>query len=287
LRERLGIDVGVVVTDTFGRPWRRGLVNVAIGCAGLPSLVDLRGTPDHAGRQLEATVVALADEIAAAGGLVMGKSARVPVAVVRGIELAGLHSPARVLVRPPEEDLFRESPLFALSSHETARSFGDGDVSREAIEEGVRAALSAPAPGSSRPLTYTALVSASARRRLVAALGAPTEDPEVALLRSSAAIVLPWLRLDEAESSDRPKRERDLTLLSAGAAIENLALALHAQGLAGAWTRVAFDRQEETRAAVGMDDEWIALGAVAVGRRKAGSGPAAPPADIGSFLSER
>src|SRR4051794_24900499 len=99
-----GGDVGVIVTDTFGRAWRRGLVNVAIGSAGLPALVDLRGTPDHMGRTLEATVVALADELAAASGLVMGKDARVPVAVLRPDDssrwvVAGDIGDARELVR--------------------------------------------------------------------------------------------------------------------------------------------------------------------------------------------
>lgn len=85
LLDRTGRGVGVVITDTFGRPWRRGVMNVAIGCDGLPALVDLRGTKDLHGRVLESTVVALADEVAAASGLVMGKDEGVPVAVVRGL----------------------------------------------------------------------------------------------------------------------------------------------------------------------------------------------------------
>jgi coenzyme F420-0:L-glutamate ligase/coenzyme F420-1:gamma-L-glutamate ligase len=102
-----GVGLGVVITDTFGRAWRRGLVNVAIGAAGLPSMVDLRGTPDAMGRTLEVTVVALADEIAAASGLVMAKASGVPVSVVRGVSLSGAEEPAAALIRPPEEDLFR------------------------------------------------------------------------------------------------------------------------------------------------------------------------------------
>jgi coenzyme F420-0:L-glutamate ligase/coenzyme F420-1:gamma-L-glutamate ligase len=283
LRERLGVDVAVVVTDTFGRPWRRGLVNVAIGCAGLPSLVDLRGTVDHTGRELEATVVALADEIAAASGLVMGKAARVPVAVVRGLELAGSPSPARDLVRPPEEDLFRESPSIALAAHAPARSFGEGDVPRSAVEQAVRAALAAPSPGGSHPWSFTALVSTGARRRLIAALGGP-EDSDIELLRSAAVIVVPWLRRDEApEPGAAPER-----LLAAGAAIENLTLELRALGLASAWTPGALARQEQTRAAVGVDDGWFALGAIAVGRRPAGGEPAPPRRDeLEAFLTER
>jgi coenzyme F420-0:L-glutamate ligase / coenzyme F420-1:gamma-L-glutamate ligase len=107
LHELTGARVAVVITDTFGRPWRRGLVNVAIGVAGLPSLVDLRGTTDAGGRTLEATVVALADELAAASGLVMAKAAGIPAAVVRGVRAEGAPTPASVIVRPPDEDLFR------------------------------------------------------------------------------------------------------------------------------------------------------------------------------------
>jgi coenzyme F420-0:L-glutamate ligase len=106
-----GTDVGVVITDTFGRPWRQGVVNVAIGCSGLPALVDLRGTKDALGRVLEVTVVALADEIAAACGLVMRKADGVPAAVVRGVRAEGPHLPATSIVRPSEEDLFPSSPL--------------------------------------------------------------------------------------------------------------------------------------------------------------------------------
>jgi len=112
LRDRLGVTCGVLITDTFGRPWRAGVVNVAIGCAGMPAIVDLRGTADDRGRVLEATVVALADEIAAASGLVMGKAARVPAAVVRGLPPpAGPPGRARDLVRPPNEDLFRTGTI--------------------------------------------------------------------------------------------------------------------------------------------------------------------------------
>ncbi len=106
LRRRLGTDLAVVVTDTFGRPWRRGLVDVAIGISGLPAVVDLRGTVDGNGRTLEVTEIAVVDEIAAAADLVMGKAARVPAAVVRGVDLRG-EGRATDLVRPASEDLFR------------------------------------------------------------------------------------------------------------------------------------------------------------------------------------
>ena len=109
LRARLGVAVGVIVSDTFGRPWRQGVVDVAIGCAGVAAVVDLRGTQDALGRELQVTEVAVADELAAAAELVMGKATGVPVAVVRGVDPVWLRegSVRREIVRPPGEDLFR------------------------------------------------------------------------------------------------------------------------------------------------------------------------------------
>jgi coenzyme F420-0:L-glutamate ligase / coenzyme F420-1:gamma-L-glutamate ligase len=106
LREVTGLDVGVIVSDTFGRPWRLGIVNVALGVAGLPALLDLRGSLDDAGKPLHATVLAIADDIAAAAGIVMGKTARTPAVIVRGLRLEG-SGRGRDLVRPAAEDLFR------------------------------------------------------------------------------------------------------------------------------------------------------------------------------------
>src|SRR5262245_25014174 len=168
----LGIErLGVVITDTFGRAWRDGVLNVAIGVSGLPALIDLRGTRDHTGRVLDATVVALADEIAAASGLVMGKASRVPVALVRGAALDGAPDGRGTdLLRTAETDLFRESPLQALHARRTIRSFGTGDVPREALEEAVRAACAAPAPHHTRPWRFTVLTSDAAKRGLLAAI---------------------------------------------------------------------------------------------------------------------
>ncbi len=107
LRQATGLDVAVVVSDTFGRPWRRGLVDMAIGVAGMAAILDLRGTVDRSGRALEVTEVALADEVAAAAELVMGKATGIPVAIVRGLEYPRAEGKAADLVRPVEEDLFR------------------------------------------------------------------------------------------------------------------------------------------------------------------------------------
>jgi coenzyme F420-0:L-glutamate ligase/coenzyme F420-1:gamma-L-glutamate ligase len=109
LRAKAGVEVGVIISDTFGRTWRRGLTDVAIGTAGIAAVVDLRGTTDALGRELAVTEVCVADEIAGAAELVMGKASGIPVAIVRGIDGAWLResSVRTEIVRPYQEDLFR------------------------------------------------------------------------------------------------------------------------------------------------------------------------------------
>ena len=109
LRGKAGVHVGVIVSDTFGRTWRRGVTDVAIGCAGIAAIVDLRGTDDALGREMQVTEVALADELAATAELVMGKSSGIPVGVVRGVDPSWLResSVAGEIVRSPADDLFR------------------------------------------------------------------------------------------------------------------------------------------------------------------------------------
>jgi len=107
LRKRTGKRVAVIISDTFGRPWRLVLTNVAIGAAGLQVLRDLRGTRDRHGKPLTATILAVADELAGAAGLVMGKSEGLPVVVVRGYHFKSVSEPASRIIRPPAEDLFR------------------------------------------------------------------------------------------------------------------------------------------------------------------------------------
>ncbi len=109
LRARAGVEVAVIVSDSFGRPWRRGITDVALGCAGVAAVLDLRGTTDDRGQVLVSTEVALADELAAAADLVMGKATSIPAAVIRGVNRSWLResSVRDELVRPPREDLFR------------------------------------------------------------------------------------------------------------------------------------------------------------------------------------
>jgi coenzyme F420-0:L-glutamate ligase / coenzyme F420-1:gamma-L-glutamate ligase len=304
-------DVAVVVTDTFGRPWRRGLVNVAIGCAGLPAMVDLRGTVDAGGRVLEATVVALADEVAAAAGLVMGKAEGIPAAVVRGLRPQAPPAPARALVRPREEDLFPSSPLLAISGRRTVRAFGPGRVPREVLTEAVGAALTAPVPHGSRhrrrPWTWVVLESAPARRRLLGAmadawrrdlLGDGTAQEVIdrrlrrsdALLGTAPALLMPFLTMagaDDYPDGRRRRAERDMFLLSTGAAVQNLMLALHAQGYASAWVSSSLFCQPEAAAAVGLGPEWLAMGSVAAGPSPPAEPPPRPPIEPGEHLRSR
>jgi coenzyme F420-0:L-glutamate ligase/coenzyme F420-1:gamma-L-glutamate ligase len=303
LRERAGVEVGVVVTDTFGRPWRRGLVNVAIGCAGMPALLDLRGTPDMLGRPLEVTVVAVADEVAAAAGLAMGKADGIPVAVVRGATIAGPGGMAGDLVRPPSEDLFRHAPLVAIETRRTTRRFGAGPVPREVLTEAVAAALTAPVPHGSRhptrPWTWVVVESRAARGRLLERMaeawvrdlrgdGTPQDVIERRLRRSdellgrAPVLAVPHLTLANADAypDDRRRQaERDMFVLATGAGVQNFMLALHAQGFASAWVSSSLFCKEDTREELGLDPGWEPMGVVAAGPPPEGSPPPRPPLD--------
>ncbi|MDH4113586.1 MAG: coenzyme F420-0:L-glutamate ligase [Actinomycetota bacterium] len=310
LSSRLGlVHLGVVITDTFGRAWRTGVVNVAIGCDGLPPLVDLRGRSDDRGRGLEATEVALADEVAGASGLVIAKDAHVPAAIVRGIDrLGGQDAPASTLVRPATEDLFRASPLQALHDRRTVRAFGSGDVPAEAIEEAILAACTAPAPHHTRPWRFSVLISDAARRRYLAAMeaawradletdgiAAEVIDRRIArsndVLVSAPVLIVPWLSLEGSHSyvdDDRAASERDMFVLSGGAAIQNLLVGLSAQGIAGCWISSSIFCREEARHALGMSEEWLALGTVACGPMPPGHTPdPRPPLDLGAHVDRR
>ena len=217
--------------------------------------------------------MALADEVAAAAGLVMAKDARVPVALVRGVDRLGApDGPARDLVRPADEDLFRSSPLQALHDRRTIRAFGAGAVSRDALEEAIAAAATAPAPHHTRPWRFSVLTSEPIRRAYLSAMARAwradlrgDETPEHVIERRVAAsdavlgtapvLIVPWLSIEGGHTyadAERSQAEREMFVLSGGAAIQNLLLALSAQGLASAWISSSIFCREEARAALGM-----------------------------------
>jgi len=260
-----GTDVAVLITDTFGRPWRQGLVNVAIGSAGFPALVDLRGTKDTVGRVLEATIEALADEVAAASGLVMGKTEGIPAAVVRGVSAEGPLVPASALVRPAGEDLFRESPFQSLLSWSQATSFGPGAIAPTAVREALEAARTALRPGDEQPWI---LIADSAGGEMRAGLAGSADDETAEVLLAAPVVIVGFAGppTPRPEGADWSESAGDAALLSGGAALQYVMLALHAQGLASRWippTRFASSEVKEVLASHGA--RGVMMGALAVG----------------------
>jgi coenzyme F420-0:L-glutamate ligase / coenzyme F420-1:gamma-L-glutamate ligase len=202
-----GANIGVLITDTMGRPWRNGQTDAAIGAAGVLPLRDHRGKPDSFGNVLEVTVAAVADEIAAAGDLVKGKTDQVPVAIVRGLaELVIPASPdpspaaawgqtggggpagastrpaaaqgqaggdgpgAAALIRPAAEDMFRLGAADVLAERRTVRDFTADPVDPGAVRRAIAASLTAPAPHHSQPWRFAVVESEHARTRLLDAM---------------------------------------------------------------------------------------------------------------------
>jgi coenzyme F420-0:L-glutamate ligase/coenzyme F420-1:gamma-L-glutamate ligase len=271
LGSRLGLSsLGVVITDTFGRPWREGVIDVAIGCAGLPAILDLRGTPDDRGRPLESTVMALADAIAAASGLVMTKTARVPAALVRGLdaELERFpHRPARALVRDADEDLFRESPIETLAAGPSS-TFSTEPVPDGLVEEAVGSAAAGATDGR---WWFSVLRSLSARRRALVSAGGGAELPPLVIV----------VGVRDGADRGRPDETRGL---AAGAVVRTLVLGLHARGLAWSWDPAAPVDRAGVAAALELGNEWRPLAVVGTGRpAKPGAGrpraPRDPPVD--------
>jgi coenzyme F420-0:L-glutamate ligase/coenzyme F420-1:gamma-L-glutamate ligase len=209
------------------------------------------------------------------------------------------------LIRPPEEDLFRESPMQALHARRTIRSFGPGQVPRDGVREAIEAACTAPAPHHTRPWRFVALESRAARGRLLGAIaeawradlrrdGTSEETIEERIARSDAVLgaapllIVPFVRFDGAHpypDDERSGAERDMFLLSGGAAIQNLLLGLHARNVASCWISSTLFCQQETREALGVEDGWFALGTVAAGRMPEGGAlRPRPPIDLADFL---
>src|SRR5487761_614997 len=288
LRARTGVSVGVVVTDTFGRP--------------------LRGEADAWGNPLDVTEAAVADEIAAAGDLVKGKALPLPVARVRGLSALVTEADgpgARALVRPSSEDMFRLGAADVLPARRTVREFTAQPVDRAAVERAIAAALTAPAPHHSTPWRFVVVSSLTARLALLDSM----QDAWVADLRSDGfteeqiarrrrrgeplrdapLIVVPCLELSavHAYPDDRRTRaEREMFVVAMGAAVQNLLVALAVENLGSAWISSTLFCQDVAAGALGLPDGWLPMGAVAVGH-PAGAARPRPPRDPAAFTVTR
>ncbi|MEU5720023.1 coenzyme F420-0:L-glutamate ligase [Streptomyces sp. NPDC020403] len=317
LRDTLGVEVGVVVTDTFGRPWRNGLTDVAIGAAGVRVLDDLRGGTDTYGNPLSATVVATADELASAGDLVKGKASGLPVAVVRGLAHLvagpgpedGPEDGARAMVRVAADDMFRlgtsEAVREALRLRRTVREFTDEPVDPGAVRRAVAAAVTAPAPHHTTPWRFVLLESARSRTRLLDAM----RDAWIAdlrrdgrseesitrrvrrgdVLRNAPYLAVPCLVMDGSHTYGDERRdtaEREMFVVAAGAGVQNFLVALAGERLGSAWVSSTMFCRDVVREVLDLPAGWDPLGAVAVGHAKT-----APPArgarDAGAFITVR
>lgn len=317
LRERLGVTVGVVITDTMGRAWRNGQIDAAIGSAGLAVLHGYHGEHDPHGNELLVTEVAVADEIAAAADLVKGKLTGIPVAVVRGMSLSDNGSTARDLLRPGEEDLFwlgtaeamelgrrqgrREGQLLRRS----VRRFSTEPVDARLIEEAVAEALTAPAPHHTRPVRFVWVQRPDTRTRLLdrmqdrwrADLTADGKSAEAVesrvargrILYDAPELILPFLVPDGAHhypDAARTAAERTMFTVAVGAAVQALLVALAVRGVGSCWVGSTIFTPDLVREELDLPADWEPLGAVAIGHPAEETGPR-DPAGIDGLLVRR
>jgi coenzyme F420-0:L-glutamate ligase / coenzyme F420-1:gamma-L-glutamate ligase len=292
LRERLGVTVGVVVTDTMGRAWRNGQTDAAVGAAGLSVLHSYAGAVDRHGNELLVTEVAIADEIAAAADLVKGKLTAIPVAVVRGLAVSDDGSTARRLVRSGTEDLFWLGTAEALELgrrqaqlvRRSVRQFADEPVPLELIEAAVAEALTAPAPHHTRPVRFVWLQTPDLRIRLLDRMrdkwradlsgdGKPADAVERRVARGqilydAPEVVIPIMVPDGAHDypdTARTDAEHTMFTVAVGAAVQALLVALAVRGVGSCWIGSTIFAADLVRDELGLADDWEPLGAIAIG----------------------
>jgi dehydro coenzyme F420 reductase / coenzyme F420-0:L-glutamate ligase / coenzyme F420-1:gamma-L-glutamate ligase len=303
LLERLGVTVGVVITDTMGRAWRTGQTDVAIGAAGLTVLHGYTGARDVHGNELLVTEVAVADEIAAAADLVKGKLTAIPVAVVRGLTLRDNGSNARTLVRTGAEDLFWLGTEEAIELgraqaqllRRSVRRFNAEPVPPGLIETAVAEALTAPAPHHTRPVRFVWLQDHRVRTRLLdrmkdkwrADLLGDGRTPAAVeqrvgrgqILYTAPELVIPFMVPDGAHSypdPDRTAAEHTMFTVAAGAAVQALLVALAVRAVGSCWVGSTIFAADLVRAELQVPPDWEPLGAVAIGYPDEPSGPRDP-----------
>ncbi len=304
LQAKTGKETAVLITDTFGRPWREGLIDQAVGCAGLLILDDYRGKHDKFGNELHATIIAIADEIASASELVKRKLGQVPVAVITGLsgyvtkeDGAGVSA----LVRKPANDWFRLGHRETITSRRTIRDFADAPVDDGLLREAIAAAITAPAPHHSTPWRFAVVKSAETRKRLLDAmtqawradLRRDAFSPEHidkriargAFLYKAPVLVIPCLVREAAHPYNdvvRNVAEANMFTLAGGAAIQNFLLFLSAEGFGTAWVSAALFCAPVVREVLNLDVTWEPIGTIAVGQPAIAPEPRSSP-DIGSI----
>ena len=308
LRDRLGVTVGIVVTDTMGRAWRNGQIDAAIGAAGLTVLHGYAGAHDIHGNELVVTEVAVADEIAAAADLVKGKLTGIPVAVVRGLTLHDDGSNARTLLRPGEEDLFWLGTEEALAMgrgqaqllRRSVRRFSAEPVAPELIEAAVAEALTAPAPHHTRPVRFVWMADATAKIALLdrmkdkwrSDLGGDGKAPDAVerrvgrgqILYDAPELVIPFMVPDGAHSypdAARTAAEHTMFTVAVGAAVQALLVALAVRGVGSCWIGSTIFAADLVRSELDLPDDWEPLGAIAIGYPAEPSGTARAGIDRG------
>ncbi|MFI7222303.1 coenzyme F420-0:L-glutamate ligase [Nonomuraea angiospora] len=295
IRKGLAVRAGVIVSDTFGRPWREGLTDVAIGVAGMRPLDDFRGTSDGYGNALSATVTALADEIAGAAELVKGKLGGVPVAIVRGLPHLVIDDDGpgvRPLVRGADDDLFRYGSRDVVFARRTVREFSDRPVDPEKVRRAVAAGIAAPAPHHTTPWRFVLVESPETRAKLLDAMrdawiedlrGDGFTEQSIAerikrgdVLREAPCLIVPCLVTEGSHTYRDDRRnaaEREMFVAATGAGVENLLIQLAVEGLGSAWVSSTMFCRPVVREVLDLPGSWDPMGCVAVGHA------AAPPRD--------
>src|SRR5262245_51065475 len=297
IRDLTGANVGVLITDTMGRPWRNGQTDAAIGAAGVQPLRDHRGQADSFGNNLEVTVAAVADEIAAAGELVKGKTDQVPVAIVHGLSELVLPSAdqeatqpdgealgAAALIRPAAEDMFRVGSADVLGERRTVRDFTADPVDPVAVRRAIAAPLTAPAPHHSQPWRFAVVATEPAKTRLLDDMlaawvndlrGDGFTEEQIARrtrrgepLRRAPLLIVPCLQADAAHTYPDQRRnaaERAMFLVAMGAGVQNLLVALAVEGLGSCWVSSTLFCGPVAATALDLPEGWEPMGAIGVG----------------------
>lgn len=312
LKEKLGVSVGVVISDTMGRAWRIGVVDVAIGVAGLAPLRDHRGETDSYGNQLQMTEVAEADQIASAAELAKGKTTGVPIAVITGLSTVDDGRGASAMVRDIESDMFSLGTDEALAQgrreavhlRRSVRDYTDEPVDLLAVRRAIAAAVTAPAPHHTTPWRFAVLSDPDRRLKLLDAMrdqwaedlrGDGFDEGAVArrlrrgdLLRRAPLLIVPCVVRDGAHTypdARRAEAERTMFSVAMGAGVENLLIALAAEDLGSCWVSSTLFCAELVHSMLDLPAGWEPMGTVAVGRAAAPAKPR-PPRDPADFMIE-